>query len=118
VCLGTNLLNRDINVYAQSLGPQSKQDPTKCALVMAKASIGRVGEVFELRDVTKFHRRWVESTSPASFGQCTITGGTIENDMAPGGSTSAAPTDVPAAPVRQPQVHVQLVQVLDAKRTN
>jgi hypothetical protein len=72
VCLMTNLLKRDLTVYAQSLGPQSKQDPTKYALVMAEAPIGMVGEVFELRDAAQFHRRWVESTSPAPFGQCSI----------------------------------------------
>ena len=34
VCLQTNMLNRHINIFAQSLRPLPKQDPTKCALII------------------------------------------------------------------------------------
>jgi hypothetical protein len=34
VCLQTNMLNRHIHIFAQSLRPLPKQDPTKCALII------------------------------------------------------------------------------------
>ena len=62
VCLKTNMLNHQIHEYAQFLRPLPEQDPTNCALIMAEASIGMVGEVFQLRNATEFHRRWVACT--------------------------------------------------------